>query len=95
MKARSVGSNAAALAISLGDYTSAVSLLEQSRSAIFAGLGLYRSTNEDLQKASPTLARRFVEMCAALDALVIGTSSLGEACTSGFQDKATRWVPAV
>lgn len=87
---RGVASDAAALAMESGDYALAVSLLEQGRSSIFAGLGRYRSAINDIRGASPDLATRFVELSAELDGLVVGSGSMGEGGTSGFQDKATR-----
>lgn len=86
-----VGSDAAVLAILRRDYPLAVSLLEQGRSAIFAGLGRYRSAIEDVPETSPELAASFIDFSAQLNALVVDSGSQEKAITEDFRDKSTRY----
>lgn len=66
-----IASDAAALAIDSGDLPQAISLLEQGRSIIYAQLGRYRSTIDDVRRVSPELAASLADLSVELDALVV------------------------
>lgn len=91
--ARRVASNAAALALEGGDSGLAVSLLEQGRSTILTRLSRYRGALDDVHKASPHLAIRFVELSAKLNALVLHrgeVSSEDMRIPGNYEDNASR-----
>lgn len=70
-EAQGVASDAAALSLNSGDLVTAVSLLEQGRSIIYAQLGRYRPAVDDVYRISPDLSGRLVDLSVQLDALVV------------------------
>lgn len=90
--ARGVASAAAVLAVRAGDVPLAVSLLEQGRSTIFTQLGHYRSAIEDVRDVSPDLAKRFEELSASLNALLLNGDDNSETVTrlGKYRDIASR-----
>lgn len=69
--ARTVASDATALASERGDVSLAVTLLERGRTMIFTQLGRFRQTLGDIQKTAPELAEKFVELSDTLNDLVV------------------------
>lgn len=69
-KASTVASDAAALALEMGDVKLAASFLERGRSLIFTQLGRFRQFDL-VQDAPSELVQQFAELSAALDDLVV------------------------
>lgn len=90
---RSIGSDAAALAIQSGDTRLAVSLLERGRSSIFRQLGRYRSVIDDVREVSPNLALRFTDKSAELSELILNAERgkiASDERARGVQDNTVR-----
>lgn len=64
--------DAAAAAIEEGNVAQAIEQLEQGRALLFAGLGRYRTSLDDVQMAAPHLAKRLLIAGQRLDEAVIG-----------------------
>ncbi|KAG8960837.1 hypothetical protein FRC03_006080 [Tulasnella sp. 419] len=64
---RSIGCDAAACAIGMGQVTTAVELLEQGKTLLWSQIGRYRTPLDKLQKVNRGLAYRFKQLSQQLD----------------------------